>query len=779
MQTNNEWTIVQNTRSLCYYQYCNIDPSVITAVNNAISPFTPDQRAKALCLLKLFECFLQITGKRLSLLNLSSPKFSLTIDLFIGALWSDRFVSASIIKRYNYTYLLYQMLTALQASIPALYFSKIFIESKSIHVGLSIYVKRFELLALIEERVYCWRGWRIYSKSNMAWFVPLNGIYERYGYAFTERIFNQIKMIYAGKARSLTSGFTDFCRWLPTSDYVLAQFDNAADVQRLFQDFFVHFLTTKYRNGEGSSVKHLIIRWRRLISFMEKYFIGHIFAEPYGKLVLPQSTTIIGEERRIKTTADGIDVKEKLLTDIPLHVTDEEALELLFSQIQTDYSHVVATAESEANNLWQRFQRRKTLAQKGVVKPIRGTTDANEKSRQWITHKNNPDWLANSCATFESCGFTYDNNGRPLICSSYSLSVGEVAFELGLPTHYSLLPYIVLLVAEHPNIVKSFLTEFKLYNKQGKLTGFVQLDGGWVLDGFKHRSGVANAQQIVPLTIKSKMWIEQIIAMTDCVRQHLKMSGDDNWRYLFLSCGKSTIPGRMPAQYAHARRHSKKSFYDALYTPTQDITQEQAEKICARFNLGSLRASKAVLIYLETRNVEIMSKALGHKNYNPRALAHYLPTPIFSFFQSRWIRIFQQGMIVEAMKDSHLLLESTEFNSMNEFHDFMKNHALKTIPTHLENPDDENIPSIPTLASEIIFSINTAVLTMLISLQQAVANAKKRVCGRAIYWSEVAGHLVAHIECRSNHVSGEDFKIYLEIAKNQANPDKMEAIIYG
>ncbi len=779
MHKNNEWTIVQNTRSLCYYQYQNIDQSVIAAVDSAIHSFSPDQREKALCLLKLFECFLQITGKQLSLLNLSCPKFCQTVNLFIGALWSARFVSGTIIKRYKYTRLFYQMLAALQTDVPALYFSKIFVESKSIHAGLSVYVKQFEMFPLSEERVYCWRGWRIYSKNNMAWFVPLNGIYERYGYAFTERIFNQIKMIYAGRAHSLTSGITDFCRWLPTSNYTLAQFDNAADVQRLFQDFFVHFLTTKYKNGEGSSVKHLIIRWRRLVRFIEKYFLGHIFAEPYGKLVLPQSTTIVGEERRIKTTADGIDVKEKLLTDIPLHVTDEEALELLFNQIQTDYNHVVTIAESQANDLWQRFQRRKCLARQGIVKPIRGATYMDEDARQWITHKNNPDWLANSCATFESRGFIYDNNGRPLICSSYSLSAREVAFELGLPTHYALLPYMVLLVAEHPNIVTSFLTEFKLYNKQGKLTGYYQLDGGWILDGFKHRSGVANAQQIVPLTTNSKKWIEQVIAMTDCVRQHLKMKGDDNWRYLFLSCGKSSIPGRMPAQYAHSRRHSKKSLYDALCVPTQDVTQQQAEKISARFNLGSLRASKAVLIYLETRNVEGMSKALGHKDYNPRALAHYLPTSIFNFFQSRWIRIFQQGIIVEAMKDSHLLLEATEFNSINEFHDFMKNHALKTIPAHLESPDDESISLMPEMSSDIIFSINTSVLTMLISLQRAVANAKKRVCGRAAYWSDVTEHLVAHIEHGSNHVSGENFRIYLEIAKSQANPDKMEAIIYG
>src|SRR5262249_4299956 len=149
--------------------------------------------------------------------------------------------------------------------------------------------------------------------------------------------------------------------------------------------------------------------------------------------------------------------------------------------------------------------------------------------------------------------------------------------------------------------------------------------------------------------------------------------GDDAWRYLFLTSGKGFTPARMCSQYAQARRRNPKgSFFDALKSPTSDISLERAEKLSARFNLGAVRASKGVLVYLETRSVKEMAKALGHKKYSPKTLSHYLPAPIFDFFQSRWIRIFQQGMIVEAMKESALLLEATEFRTMAEFHEFMQ-----------------------------------------------------------------------------------------------------------
>ena len=778
MSSENIWTIIQNARSLRHYDFERLNDTTIQTIYGIHRIRSNETRVQKFgILLKLFECYLQITDQEFISPNAINAQFDRTIELFVGALWSNKFFNAKIAQRYELTKLLMKLLDALKLSqYLSINLSPLMQnEIKSYSVNP---VALFENTKLNEERVYYWQGWWTYNKANTRWFLPLNGVYKSYGREFTQRLFFQIDTVFSGKSKSITHGIPDFCRWLSISGYTLEQFDDPVSVQNLFQDYLKFYLSDGYKSGNGRSIKCLVVCWRRFIVFVENNFIGSIFAEPFGKLISPQPTTISGNERRIKTTSDGIAVKEKLLTEIPLHVTDEKAFELLFCQIQRDVNHVVTIAQGLADDLWQRYLRRKTLSKNGVVKPLKYTTDLDEESRQWIIHKNNPLWLTNCAATFEHFGFTYDNNNRPIVCSSYSISSLDAVYELGLPTNYALLPYMALLVAEHPSIVPSFLTDFELYNKQGKLTGFVKLDSTYVLDGRKKRRGPNNAQQIITLTEKSVPLIEQVIAITDCVRTNMKNKGDDNWRYLFLSCNKGFSLSRMCSQY-HQAKDSKKSFYQELAKETSDMKVEHAEKLSARFELNALRASKAVLVYLQTRSITKMAEVLGHKEYSPKSISHYLPEPILDFFQSRWIRIFQQGLIVEAMKDSPHLLNATEFNTMDEFHEFMKNHALKTIPAHLENNQNQKEQSSSNNIDEIIFNINAGILSLLLSLQHAVCNAKRQVCGMAAYWSEVTTHLINHIESGSQHASNEEFKSYLKAARCHMSPEKMEAIIYA
>ena len=770
-------TIIQNTRSLRYYDFERIGNDTLQLVSGLFTNFSKARVQRCRILLKLFECYLQITDQKFIFPNAVDPKLDYTIDLFIGALCSNIFLNAKAAQRYGFIKLLIELLDALKISqflsinIPSLAQEEI--KKYSIRR-----IKLFESTTLHEEHIYYWRGWWTYSKANTKWFLQLHGVYKCYGREFTERLFNQIDTVFSGCAQSIPRGIHGFCRWLAISGYTIEQFNDPSSVQCLFEDYLKVYLADGYKSGNGRSIKSLIVCWRGFIVFAENHFIDSIFAEPFGKLISPQPVTISGNERRIKKTVGGIEVKEKLLTEIPLHVTDEKAFELLFYQIQKDVNHVVSVAERLADDLWRRYQQRKTLAKIGVIKTIKYETSLDEESRQWIIHKNNPHWLSNCAATFEHCGFSYDNNNDPIICSSSSLSRTHVAYELGLPTSYALLPYMVLLVAEHPRIVPSFLTDFELYNKQGKLSGFVKFDSTYILDGRKKRRGPNSAQQIITLTEKSVLLIEQVIAITDCVRTNMKNKGDDNWRYLFLSCNKGFYLTRMCSQYPKAKV-SKNSFYQELAKETVDVKASHAEKLSARFELNALRASKAVLVYIETRSSKKMAEVLGHKKYSPKTISHYLPEPILDFFQSRWIRIFQQGLIVEAMKESPHLLNSTEFNTMDEFHEFMKNHALKTMPAHLENRPGQKERSFSNKTDEIIFNINSGILSLLLSLQYAVCNAKKKVCGTAAYWSEVTTHLVNHIENGSQHASNEEFKSYLKAARCQINPEKLEVIIYA
>ena len=96
--------------------------------------------------------------------------------------------------------------------------------------------------------------------------------------------------------------------------------------------------------------------------------------------------------------------------------------------------------------------------------------------------------------------------------------------------------------------------------------------------------------------------------------------------------------------------------------------------------MTKLRASKAVQLYLIQNDTQKMAEALGHKYYRPELLSFYLPETILNFFQSRWIRIFQKGIICEAMKDSKNFFKASKFNSLEELEEFMNLHSLKNIP---------------------------------------------------------------------------------------------------
>lgn len=92
--------------------------------------------------------------------------------------------------------------------------------------------------------------------------------------------------------------------------------------------------------------------------------------------------------------------------------------------------------------------------------------------------------------------------------------------------------------------------------------------------------------------------------------------GDAHWRYLFLTCGRGFKPEKMSSQYAQARKMtSNSSFFEKLRQPSDEMASEHASKLSARFNLGSLRASKGVLVYLKTRSAKAMSEALGHEEF--------------------------------------------------------------------------------------------------------------------------------------------------------------------
>lgn len=177
------------------------------------------------------------------------------------------------------------------------------------------------------------------------------------------------------------------------------------------------------------------------------------------------------------------------------------------------------------------------------------------------------------------------------------------------------------------------------------------------------------------------------------------------------------------------------------------------------------------MIYVETGSVEAMSKALGHSQYSETLLASYLPRPIVEFFRERWIRLFQTGVILEALKGSPYRFRAAAFSSAGEMDEFLKNHALRTIAIDSASRSDE------TSSSEIKFGLDVEILTLLASLCAAIDIATTSVNPIAAYWAKVARKLFAYIE--SPQCARHDIKVLLSKAQKQIDASLVAGALHA
>lgn len=217
MNNNNKQTIVQNMRSLQYYQFEYLDDRFLSAIERVIVPSSITFRGRAYLALKLFECFLQVSGKNKQVFQLTH--LELVIKPFVGALWSDAFLSATNSTRYMMTRIFFAILRALKSEYPDLIILTVDMKKNQSNMDREEHspdiqdcIKTFSRLSLRDERIYYWRGWWILNKTNMPWFVPLIGIYKCYGREFTDRVFFQLSTAYLKCRRSMNHGVSAFCQ---------------------------------------------------------------------------------------------------------------------------------------------------------------------------------------------------------------------------------------------------------------------------------------------------------------------------------------------------------------------------------------------------------------------------------------------------------------------------------------------------------------------------------------------------------------------------------------
>lgn len=758
-------TIIKNTAFLANYPFRVLPESLVAAFTRHASLVGEMLNPT----LKLFECYCDVTNAKISFTSLSSAPFRKVVEGFLGSLSDTSLVANQQRSRMHYARNFISILDSMRTEIPEIPE----FEQKSIATLQFASVWKAQFDDLNVEAVHYWNGWEIKSAKGKSHFLALANLWNTHGREFAEQFYHQWRLFFEKRLGPGFSEVNKLAEFLVKNkeNWPAESFYNPQTIKALFLAFMKEYFLDSY--DRGLNLNSQIKTWGRFIANCEEAFIqGNIWATPFGGgLPKPTAKSVPGALTRISARDDGTEVHEKLITEVPLNVTDDEAIEIIFKRINADISTVVAWARAQTKDLHERAKQRKILARKGT--PIRD--GAGKKTTQELG-------IENICATFEHYGFP---TKKSEFISRYGAgsSSHKTAHLLGIPTAYSLFPAQCLLVAEHPEITQSFLEKLKLFDKNGNISGFIETDTGYQLEGFKDRRGPKLSQQKIPLSPAATETIKQVIEITEPLRNHLKLTGDERWRELFLTCSvglftpssASTPPWNMLVltKRPNIFKNLEESFAD--HTP---LRGEKLKQFLSRVSLSTLRASCGVAVYLKTKSVQEMSKALGHAQYVPDLLAHYLPDSILGFFQSRWIRIFQRGIICEAMKDSPYLLESANFQTMGELHSFLINHALKYIPDHLQNPD--GLLGTPIAArdyTQIYIAINPGILTALISLEMAVncAQCAQNVSGRARYWADLSKVVTEEIN------QGHDglLKQHLAEAKKYCDPSRMERLIYA
>lgn len=712
-------------------------------------------------LLRMLECFLHVADRAW---DPKSQTHDQVVREFIGAIYSARFFEAAYRNRYSVTNAFRRC--ASMANLPWIPDS-IGDDWDFRMDGDSDFVRQcrlqFEAIRLDPIATERFRGWQIWNADGVSTHLPLQPIFEVKGSKFTSELHCAIGDWYrSGRATSVPV-LKDFCIYV-TTDAGRPHLDcrklkDGDSVLNLLTNFGVHFAES--RADRGLNVGLLTRDWNDFGRLFETHLCRpSLFAAPTGGFpyMCRQSR---GTPHLRKT--DGTDYVEKLLTPVPLELTDDAALEALIERIDFEVDVMRKWATFEIEDLNRRVRRRVRLAKAGSVRLV-GRTGTNT-GVCWQVAASNPAGFSNQCATFEYHG--YVTREEEFLSLLFPQPLSQSAFDLGIPTAGALLPHAAALIVEHPHLTPGFLERTEIYDKNGQIVGMFRKRHGWSLKGPKLRRGRRLAEQVAHLNRTSLKALCGILRATRPLRDYLRAKGDDRWRFLLLSSGRAFS---YPRTFSLAASTSPERAAEKLaisLAKTWDADYETRLNYSKRFSLPGLRASTGVLEFVRTRDARHMAEKLGHKEYEPSLLRRYLPESILQYFQDRWIRLFQEGLILQAMENSPLLLKASSFSSMSEVSDFLRTHALRLPPlgaTKFEKAED---------AAHAAVGVCPDVLALLLSLRDATAMSTGRISVSADFWASFADRIEADIESGDR----DDLKHMLNAARSSVDPAHFRSIV--
>jgi hypothetical protein len=524
-------------------------------------------------------------------------------------------------------------------------------------------LKFYNFVSKSESLLRYYSGWWAVCRDGKEKFVNLIRPFIHYGEELTQLISDIIQnnfIKYSAntcktKLFHLNKMFNLMCDLYPDKESL-----NSLQIEKNVNEF-VEILYATYNAhtiASGFNLKNFHNGWPQTIEIIEEIFLEtEVMANSEWPLLRPTYKSASQYD-----VADELTTFEKALIEVPLEFSDEEAYKAFEALVNDDLSFIEKSCIElcgheikEHNNLADKAKHGKIISDFSGLKLGR---DFNESDilRTWQA-------------------YTYNIEQTTILKAIPVRTL--IAIIKPLRAH-TLLPHMHILVQNHPIITPPWLIEFELFDSNGQQVNYTQSGNDWIATSFKPRAK-GHEQQSIVLNQTTKRIFDEIIVLTKDSRDYLKSIGDDSYRRLFLSGGgglKKPTPINTIAPVG--RMDSLIPMRNVmLENISQSFTRDRVERIIARLSLRTLRDTTAIQIYLQTMSMEAVAIALGHAPGNSKSGEVYIPKSLQFFMMERWLRLFQNAIVYEAMKDSPYLLQAMDFNTLKELDEFLLTHKAQ------------------------------------------------------------------------------------------------------
>lgn len=652
---------------------------------------------------------------------------------------------------------------------------KVILSQTKITEDASSCLAQFLKLKIDKTKADYLNGWQVVSKEGKSLEVHLDTLYVNFGEAFTNKVHLALRnYAYTQKSTSLTNALQTLKKLFIGMSTVYNERDGLTIEALLSRNHVQHFFHKVFKvlfvrsQAAQHCPKSFHTHWRNTINYYTECFINTgVFSEPHKPFIAPSWKD---PKDAAPTFSIGGDATEKenhrWFANIPLKIKDEEAVSIIQQRVERDMAHIRHVCMVKFEELLEREDRNKSFLSTGLVKPLsRNLSDPDYNNTVGA------DRLNNTVATFYAHGIAAKNNYLSFL--GFHGNASQLCTELNLPSKSILSVLLTLLVMEHPLITPAWLSRWELFDVNGNTVGYKQVGSQRIAVSWKSRKGSTNAQQEVVLNEFSKSVVEFLILHTHMAREYLKKNGNINWRKMILT---ATVSNVVCPSNLNQTLHSANDFYDwlqdkSLFDKSSDITLTDAQAISDIHSLRSIRRHRGLQIYLKTRSMDAVAEALGHEKKDTKLLTSYLPKPLMDFFNDRWVRQFQNAILLEAMKDSVYRLDAVNM-SAEDIEEFLSNHGISNIPDHYDHgfaqqTTTDNEVSESLAFDQLTYTISTSLLQLLMAIRLIVesSDAESSFLDIVFHWYQSAVFILDTLNS-GKHSADTDLMEMLDIATN-------------